>query len=107
MERNRLEDKTMIATWFSAMRKSHSPQKGLILRAVLIAAAYAIADMAGLRESVSALLEGAKCGMADRVSCCTYVVLYGSLVFVAPVFLIAALLMRAWDALVRRAKSEV
>ena len=75
----------------------------LLRRAILLAVLYGIAHLIGLREWTSALLEGSKCSLTERIGCCIYLFLYGSVVWVMPTLVIAALLLALWDA--RKARS--
>lgn len=52
---------------------------------------------------MSALLEGSKSSLIERIGCVTYLFLYGSFVMLVPTHLIAALMLVAWKALERSA----
>lgn len=72
-------------------------RKELVRRAVWIAILYSTAQLLGLREWTSALLEGGKCSLLDRIGCILYLLLYGGVVWVAPALVIAVLLLAIWD----------
>jgi len=76
-------------------------QKELIKRAVLLSILYALAQLFGWREWTTALLQGATATPIERIGCVAYGLLYGSFIFLVPIFLIAALLLTIWNVLSR------
>lgn len=82
----------------------HDPwhmRKELIKRAVLLAIFYGFAQLFGCREWVAALLQGASATPVERVGCITYLLLYGSFIFLVPMLAIAVLLLTVWEAFSR------
>lgn len=104
MERSTHENPTMVNVSNGSPKRARTAQSELVLRAALLATAFAIAHLAGLREWVSALLEGSTSSLLERIGCSVYLFFYGSVLFIAPVLAIASLLLTMWDALSRRAK---
>ncbi len=86
-----------------AVRHSSTPARELARRAIWLAAIYCTAHLLGLRGYVSALLEGSKSSLIERIDCVTYLFLYGSFVMLVPTLLIAALMLVAWNRLRRSA----
>jgi hypothetical protein len=77
----------------------------LLVRAVWLAVIFAIAHLLGLRQWTSALLQGSKCGILERVGCSAYLFFYAAVVLIAPTLAIAAGLLVAWEAVLRLPRS--
>lgn len=66
---------------------------GFFLRAVLILAAFLLAELAGFRDYTS-FISGTTSGNYKDIFGMTYFVLYSFAVFVAPILVIASILMK-------------
>jgi hypothetical protein len=80
--------------WWDVRRAPRLSPMGLMMRAGLIAAAFAAAHLAGLRGYVG-LLTGVTAGTGtgsplEMIFAVLYIVLYGALVLIAPVLVAAA-----------------
>jgi hypothetical protein len=75
--------------------------KGFVLRASLLAVGFGICELAGLRDHTTFLSgTSASAGgyQASVVFGVTYIVAYLGLAVVVPILLLAALLLRSWEA---------
>ncbi len=92
----------------SPKRKSHliSPTTLIVLAAIIVAA-FGICHAVGMRENVSSLFATSSGSDSTMTSAMAYVALYLCAVVLAPIFAIAAVIMKALQlALARRAKAD-
>jgi len=75
--------------------------RGLLLRAVVLVLLFAVAHLAGLREHTG-VFSGGAVGALPAALGATYAVLYLAAVVVAPVLVLAALLLLGFVLLARR-----
>jgi hypothetical protein len=69
--------------------------RGFLIRAFIWSVAFGVAHLFGLRAYTSILSGTAHYGMVQRVLGVVYLVLYAGLVYLVPVLVIAALLVKA------------
>lgn len=82
---------TMMETLKSFTKARFFSSKGFIARAVLIIVIYAVLELIGCREYVS-FITGTTSGIVYDIIGMTYFVFYSLAVFVAPIFIIGAVI---------------
>jgi hypothetical protein len=89
--------------WSWLLRLELFSPRGFLLRALGLAAAYALCELAGLREYTT-FLSGTAAGGRWETSVVwgiTYIFVYLGIVLVAPILVIGAALLHGWQRLVR------
>ncbi len=90
--------------WSWLFRLELFSPRGFLLRALVLAVAYALCELAGLREYTTFLSGTAAGGRweASVVWGMTYIFVYLGFVLLAPILVIAAALLHVWQRFARR-----